>query len=120
MTVHLTGMKYVGQFDGRHCNRVGARHMFALWPREAPASIREHLPLFMRSLSSLLLLLLLAALLPSSVPANAADAGFDPALLGRSIVYPVRAVLSGQEGSVLMRVLVQPDGSVERIEWRQG
>jgi TonB family protein len=48
------------------------------------------------------------------------DSGFDPVVLGRSIVYPVDAVLAGREGSVLMRVLVLADGSVSRIEWRDG
>ena len=70
--------------------------------------------------SSFLPILLLVILSPLSAPAACPDAGFDPDLLGRSITYPVDAVLAGREGNVLMRVLVLPDGTVSRVEWRQG
>lgn len=108
------------QIDGRHAESAGARRMFALLVTSPVIVSFDQFPFSMSSWSRLLLLFFSAVLFPLSAFAGGADAGFDPERLGRSIIYPVEAVLAGREGSVLMRVLVQPDGSASKIEWRDG
>jgi TonB family protein len=94
--------------------------MFATLDAFIDLPIRRLFLLSMGFRSRFSLLLLFTILFPISGAADESDAGYDPQRLGRAIVYPVDAVLDGREGSVLMRVLVQPDGSASKIEWRQG
>lgn len=63
--------------------------------------------------------LILALVCRAQALSDERDSRFDASRLDSMIIYPVDALVAGREGSVLMRVRINADGSAGKIEWQQ-